>query len=92
MYILEGKRYVFILLDNVINELTIHLFTKKLNIANIINLYFEYTKNIRRPIQYLKGNNTSENIGRRIQALFAKYRVNQIPTTIYNLNQNKALE
>ncbi len=57
---------MLILLDNVINELTIHLFTKKLDIANIMGPYFEYTKNTRRPIQCLKGNNTGENIGRRI--------------------------
>ncbi len=50
MYILEGKRYIFILLDNVTNELIIHLLTKKLDTANIIGLYFEYTKNTRRPI------------------------------------------
>ncbi len=66
MYILEGKRYILILLDNIINELTIYLFTKKLDIANIIGLYFEYIKNIRRPIQCLKGNNTSENINKKI--------------------------
>ncbi len=66
MYILEGKRYIFILLDDVINELTIYLFTKKLDIADIMGFYFEYIKNTRRPIQCLKGNNTSKNMGGRI--------------------------
>ncbi len=83
---------MFILLDNVINELTIYLFTKKLNTTNIISPYFEYIKNTKRPIQCLKDNNTSENINGRIQALFVKYRVNWIPTTIYNPNQNRVLE
>jgi len=41
---------MFILLDNVINELTIYLFTKKLNTTNIISPYFEYIKNTKRPI------------------------------------------
>ncbi len=41
---------MFILLDNITNELTIHLFTKKLDIVNIIGPYFEYIKNIKRPI------------------------------------------
>ena len=54
--------------------------------------YFEYTKNIKRPIQYLEDNNTNKNISRKIQALFAKYKINQIPTTIYNSNQNRVLE
>jgi hypothetical protein len=41
---------MFIIFNNIINELIIYLFTKKLNIVNIIKLYFEYIKNTKRLI------------------------------------------